>query len=123
MERKAITFEIVDTRKIILERKTQPFPLTSQVMQIWWKKKLHMAIVSEKRISMIIELNIVILMNSNRFLDSGATIHVCHEKEQLTKYQTAINNQKVLMENHNFPKVLWKGSVEIQFTFGNTYSC
>ena len=77
------------------------------------------AMVSDKRISMVSELNMAASTKSfDWWYDSGATIHVCHNKNQFKNYEIAEQGQEVLMGNGNTAKVLGKGSVELQFTSG-----
>lgn len=77
------------------------------------------AMISEMHISMIIELHMAASTKSyDWWYDSGATVHVCNNKSQFKNYEEAVDGQEVLMENFNTAKVMGKGTVELQFTFG-----
>ena len=68
---------------------------------------------------MITELHMAASTVSNDWwYDSGATIHVCNNKNHFKDYKIATDDQKVLMGNFNAAKVIGKGSVELNFTYG-----
>lgn len=80
------------------------------------------AMISKLSNEMINELHIVTSTMSNYWwYDSSATIHVCNNKNHFKNYKVAEHGQEVLMRNYNAPKVMGKGSVELNFTFGNTF--
>lgn len=56
--------------------------------------------------------------NKDWWLDSGATIHVCHDKNMFKTYSDVKDSEKVLMGNHVTAEVAGKGTVEINFTSG-----
>ena len=73
--------------------------------------------VSDLHIGMITELHMVVVTKSDDWwYDSGATIHVCNNKSLFKYYEIVDNGDEVLMGNHNYAKVVGKGSVELQFT-------
>ena len=72
--------------------------------------------VSKMQIGMITETNMAATKTSDWWLDSGATIHVCHEKKLFSSYKEEKEGQKVLMGNHDATPVIRKGMVEIVFT-------
>ena len=75
--------------------------------------------VSNMQIDMIAKLNMVAATKSSDWwLDFGATIHVCNVKSFFNAYEKAKDDEEVLMGNSNYAKVLRKGSIELQFTFG-----
>ncbi|KAL0413455.1 UNVERIFIED_CONTAM: hypothetical protein Sradi_1547200 [Sesamum radiatum] len=64
-------------------------------------------------------MNIATTVQSNDWwYDSGATIHVCNDKNLFKDYEIATEGQKVLMGNANTATVLGKGTVEVHFTSG-----
>ncbi|KAL0355682.1 UNVERIFIED_CONTAM: hypothetical protein Sradi_4015100 [Sesamum radiatum] len=70
-------------------------------------------------ISFVTELNMATTIQSNDWVyDSGATIHVCNDKNLFKDYEIATEGQKVLMRNANTTAILGKGSVEVHFTSG-----
>ena len=75
------------------------------------------AMVSQMEIDMITELHMATVIKSESWwLDSGATIHVCHDKAFFKSYEELREFEEVLMGNHNATKVVEKGSVELKFT-------
>ena len=77
------------------------------------------AMVSDLHIGMITELHMAAVTTSKDWwYDSGATIHVCNNKNQFMDYEIAEDGQEVLMGNSNSAKVVGKGSVELNFTSG-----
>ena len=75
--------------------------------------------VVELKISMITECNMTTTdKTANWWYDSGATVHVCNDKNLFKNYKVASNDENVLMGNHDTTKVHRKGTVELQFTFG-----
>ena len=76
------------------------------------------AMVSELQIGMITDLHMAITetKTSDWWFDSGATVHVCNNKDLFKTYKEVADQQEVIMGNGNGAKVLGKGSVEIQFT-------
>ncbi|KAK4385414.1 hypothetical protein Sango_2665400 [Sesamum angolense] len=77
------------------------------------------AMVSNLHIGMVTELNMAAAVKSfDWWYDSGATVHVCNDKNQFKYYEDAAEGQQVLMGNANTTTVLGKGNVEVQFTSG-----
>ena len=68
---------------------------------------------------MITELHMASRVVSNDWwLDSGAIIHVCNTKSMFNVYKELKEPQEVLMGNCVTAKVLSKGSVALNFTYG-----
>ena len=81
------------------------------------------AMVSQMEIDMITELHMAIATKSEGWgLDSRAIIHVCHDKAFFKSYEELKEFEEVLIGNHNAPKVVKKGSVELKFTCGKKLS-
>ena len=57
-------------------------------------------------------------ISNDWWYNSGATIHVCNKKNHFKDYEIAADGQEVLMGNFNAVKVIGKGSVELNFTYG-----
>ena len=77
------------------------------------------AMVSEMQISMVTEVNIASVSNTNDWwYDSGATIHICNDKNQFKHYEVAAQGHEVLMGNNYAVKVHGKGTIEIHFNSG-----
>ena len=77
------------------------------------------AMVSGIHIDMITEIHITMIANPFDWLfDSGATMHVCNNKEQYKTYDESSIEQQVLMSNHNKAKVLVKGTVKVKMSSG-----
>jgi len=76
--------------------------------------------VSNIQIRMIIELNMTtnVVKTSDWWLYSGAIVHVCNNKAWFKTYEELKKPEEVLMGNHNFPKVLRKGTIELYYTSG-----
>ena len=75
--------------------------------------------ISKLKISMITECNMATTdKTANWWYDSGATMHVCNDKNLFKNYKVASNDENVLMGNHDTAKVHGKGTVELQFTSG-----
>jgi len=76
------------------------------------------AMVSNIQIGMITELNMAtnIVKTSDWWLDSSVTIHVCNNKAWFKTYEELKKLEEVLMGNHNYAKVLGKGTIELYFT-------
>ncbi|KAL0375666.1 UNVERIFIED_CONTAM: hypothetical protein Scaly_0684200 [Sesamum calycinum] len=73
--------------------------------------------VSNLHIGLVTKLNMVATIKSFDWLyDSGATVHVCNDKNQFKHYEDAAKGQQVLMKNTNTTIVLDKGNVEVQST-------
>ncbi|XP_072066951.1 uncharacterized protein [Arachis hypogaea] len=72
--------------------------------------------VQNMHIGMVTEVNIATQGKSLEWwLDSGATVHVCNDRNQFKTYEE-VNNREVLMGNDNSAKVCGQGSVELNFT-------
>lgn len=69
--------------------------------------------------AMVFETNSTTIQ-SGWWLDSGATVHVCKDKNMFKQFEDVVdsNVQKVLMANKTFAKVDGKGTVEIDFGSG-----
>ncbi|OIT19946.1 hypothetical protein A4A49_61263, partial [Nicotiana attenuata] len=78
------------------------------------------AMVSVVLCNMVTELNMVVAVVKSQdwCFDSGATVHVCYEKNMFKTYAEVKEPEKVLMGNHMTADVAGKGSVEINFTSG-----
>lgn len=75
--------------------------------------------ISDMQIGMITEVYMATAIKSNDWwFDSGATVHVCNDKNQFKVYEDAAIGHEVLMENHNKSKVFGTGTVDINFTSG-----
>ena len=75
--------------------------------------------VSGIHIDMIIEVHMAVIANPfDWWFNSGATVHVCNNKEQFRTYDESFIEQQVLMGNHNKAKVLGKGIVDVKMSFG-----
>lgn len=72
-------------------------------------------------VAMVTEIHMASNNNSSMdwWLDSGATIHVCKNKEAFNAYKEVEAHKEVVMGNNNRAKVLGKGSVELELTSGN----
>ena len=78
--------------------------------------------VQYMHIGMITELNMATQGRSLEWwLDSGATVHVCNDRDQFKTYEE-VNNREVLMGNDNSAKVCGQGTVELNFTSGKKLS-
>ncbi|KAL0301616.1 UNVERIFIED_CONTAM: hypothetical protein Sradi_6438400 [Sesamum radiatum] len=63
------------------------------------------------------ELNMAAAVKSfDWWYDSGATVHICNDKNQFKHYEDVAEGPQVLMGNANTTTVLGKGNVEVQFT-------
>ena len=82
------------------------------------------AMVSNIQIEMITELNMAtnVVKTSDWWLDSSATVHVCNNKAWFKTYEELEKPKEVLMGNHNYAKVLGKGTIELYFTSGQKLS-
>ena len=68
---------------------------------------------------MVTELNMAfVAVTSDWWLDSGATVHVCNNREMFKIFNDLKEPEEVLMGNDAAAKVLGKGSVELNFTSG-----
>ncbi|XP_072074086.1 uncharacterized protein [Arachis hypogaea] len=90
------------------------------------EEKDLIAMVAEKvqnmHIGMVTEVNIATQGKLLEWrLDSGATIHVCNDRNQFKTYEE-VNNREVLMGNDNSAKVYGQGIVELNFTSGKKLS-
>ncbi|KAL0299950.1 UNVERIFIED_CONTAM: hypothetical protein Sangu_3147200 [Sesamum angustifolium] len=71
------------------------------------------AMVSNLHIGMVTELNIAAAVKSfDWWYDSGATVHVCNDKNQFKHYEDAAEGQQVLMGNANTTTVLGKETLK-----------
>ncbi|KAL0290393.1 UNVERIFIED_CONTAM: hypothetical protein Sangu_2576400 [Sesamum angustifolium] len=70
------------------------------------------AMVSNLHIGMVTKLNIAAAVKSfDWWYDSGATVHVCNDKNQFKHYEDVAEGQQVLMGNASTTIVLGKGNV------------
>ncbi|XP_019259111.1 PREDICTED: uncharacterized protein LOC109237276 [Nicotiana attenuata] len=78
------------------------------------------AMVSVAPCNMVTKINMAVaaVKSQDWWLDSGATVHVCYEKNMFKTYAEVKEPEKVLMGNHMTADVAGKGSVEINFTSG-----
>ncbi|XP_012837650.1 PREDICTED: uncharacterized protein LOC105958188 [Erythranthe guttata] len=77
------------------------------------------AMISEMQNGIIAEINMTnISLSPDWWFDSGATIHVCHDKSHFKSLTESANEGQVLMGNDNSAKVLGKGTTELHFTSG-----
>ena len=77
------------------------------------------AMVSEMQISMVTEVHMAAIIKSQDWwFDSGATVHICNEKNMFKDYEVAEKGHEVLMGNSNAANVHGKGTIEIFFTSG-----
>ena len=77
------------------------------------------AMISELHIGMVTELNMAAATKTfDWWYDSGATVHVCNNKDQFKTLEKVDEGSAVLMGNNVTAKVLGKGTVEISFTSG-----
>ena len=75
------------------------------------------AMVSELHIGVVTELNMVAATKTfDWWYDSGATVHVCNNKDQFKTLEKVDEGFEVMMGNNIIAKVLGKGKVEISFT-------
>ena len=66
---------------------------------------------------MITEVYIAVVANLfDWWFDSGATVHVCNNKEQFRTYDESSIEQQVLKGNHNKAKVLGNGTVKVKMS-------
>lgn len=73
-------------------------------------------------VAMIAVLNIIMVTECNTaatikfadwWYDSGATVHVCNNKDFFKQYEVATGDERLLIGNHDTDKVLGKGTVEL----------
>ncbi|KAG6508528.1 hypothetical protein ZIOFF_033902 [Zingiber officinale] len=77
------------------------------------------AMIADLKIGMITECNMATSEKSaDWWYDSGASVHVCNERNLFKNYELATKEEKVLMGNHDTAIVLGKGTIEMQFTSG-----
>ncbi|GJR87319.1 zinc finger, CCHC-type containing protein [Tanacetum coccineum] len=77
------------------------------------------ATVSEINIGMIQELHMANVSTTNDWwYDSGATTHVCNNKDLFKTYKETEDGHEVMMGDNHTLKVIGSGNVEIQFTYG-----
>ncbi|KAG6529327.1 hypothetical protein ZIOFF_011524 [Zingiber officinale] len=77
------------------------------------------AMIADLKIGMITECNMATSEKSaDWWYDSGASVHVCNERNLFKNYELAAKEEKVLMGNHDTTIVLGKGTIEMQFTSG-----
>ena len=66
---------------------------------------------------MITKVHMTMIANPfDWWFNSGATVHVCNNKEQYKTYDESSIEQQVRMGNHNKAKVLEKGTVEVKIS-------
>ena len=70
-------------------------------------------------IDMITETHMAVIANLfDWWFNSGATMHVCNNKEQFKTYDESSIEQQVLTGNRNKAKVLGKGTIEVKISSG-----
>ncbi|GJR04813.1 zinc finger, CCHC-type containing protein, partial [Tanacetum coccineum] len=75
--------------------------------------------VSEMNIGMIRELHMAsVTTTDDWWYDSGATTHVCNNKDLFKTYKETADGHEVMMGDNHTSKVIGSGNVEIQFTSG-----
>ena len=73
----------------------------------------------EEFVAMVTEVHMTTTENaSSWWLDSGATIHVCNNKEMFKTLKNVNAQENIVMGNNAEAKVLGKGSVDLEFTSG-----
>ena len=69
---------------------------------------------------MVTELNMATAIKAHDlWFDSGATIHVCINRQHFKSYIKLEDLEEVLMENHVTAKVQGKEIIELNFTCGH----
>ncbi|GAA0159102.1 hypothetical protein LIER_15966 [Lithospermum erythrorhizon] len=77
----------------------------------------------EEYVPMVTEINMATAESeSSWWLDSGATIHVCNNKEMFKTLKDVDAHEDVMMGNNAGAKVLGKGAVDLEFTSGKKLS-
>ncbi|GJW43256.1 putative reverse transcriptase domain-containing protein [Tanacetum coccineum] len=77
------------------------------------------AMVSEMNIRMIQELHMAsVTTTDDWWYDSGATTHVCNNRDLFKTYKETKDGHEVMMGDNHTSKVIGSGNVEIQFTSG-----
>nr|GEZ70165.1 retrovirus-related Pol polyprotein from transposon TNT 1-94 [Tanacetum cinerariifolium] len=77
------------------------------------------AMVSELNIGMIQELHMAsVTITDDWWHDSGATTHVCNNRDLFKTYKETKDGHEVKMGDNHTSKVIGSGNMEIQFTFG-----
>ncbi|GJY64793.1 retrovirus-related pol polyprotein from transposon TNT 1-94 [Tanacetum coccineum] len=75
------------------------------------------AMVSEMNIRMIQELHMPsVTTTDDWWYDSGATTHVCNNRDLFKTYKKTEDKHEVMMGDNHTSKVIGSGNVEIQFT-------
>ena len=70
----------------------------------------------------VTELNMATIVNSDEWwLDSGATVHVCTNREIFKSYEE-VDGWEVLIRNRNSAKVLSARTLHLHFTYGKKLS-
>ena len=66
---------------------------------------------------MITKVHMTMIANPfDWWFNSGATVHVCNNKEHFKIYDQSSIEQKVLIGNHNKAKVFRKGTIEVKMS-------
>jgi hypothetical protein len=79
------------------------------------KKKEYANNVEENLIAVISEVNMVI-NDSSWWVDTGATRHICRERNLFKKYEKVDEEIELYMGNSTITKVVEKCAVELKFT-------
>nr|GFA12496.1 retrotransposon protein, putative, Ty1-copia subclass [Tanacetum cinerariifolium] len=75
------------------------------------------AMVSELNIRMILELSMAsVTTTDDWWYDSGATTHVCNNRDLFKTYKETEHGHEVMMGDNHTLKVIGSGNVEIEFT-------
>ena len=72
--------------------------------------------IDEDFVAVITEVNAVSAANSDFFIDSGATVHICNNKDLFNTYVE--EDSEVFMGNQAAVRVFGKGSIVLNFTSG-----
>ncbi|GJW04385.1 zinc finger, CCHC-type containing protein [Tanacetum coccineum] len=68
--------------------------------------------------SLIAELHMASVTTNDWWYDSGATTHVCNNRDLFKTYKETEDGHEVMMGDNHTSKVIGSGNVEIQFTSG-----
>ena len=72
------------------------------------------AMVAGLNISMITECNMAMMnKTTDWWYNSGATVHICNDRNLFKNYEAVSNEEKVLMGNNDTTNVHGKGTVEL----------
>ncbi|OMO65433.1 Reverse transcriptase, RNA-dependent DNA polymerase [Corchorus capsularis] len=87
------------------------------IKECWSSSKTNEAnIVKDEYYVVVTEVNAVVATNSDFFIDSSATIHICNNKDLFNTYVE--DESEVFMGNQVVVRVVGKGNVTLNFTSG-----